>query len=62
MAQAGTVINTRDKVEITAIKHADEKKQKLVPGKKYMVHPLTAENLIATGHAQGPDKPAGKGK
>lgn len=42
-------VNLREK---TKVRGTDKKGSKLVAGKEYDVHPLTAENLIKSGHAE----------
>lgn len=54
MAQKnGKPVNLRDTVEVIGIKHKDGKKQRLKIDKSYKVHPLTAKNLVNSGHAKG---------
>ncbi len=48
----GEVVNLREKVKVIGIDHKDSKKQKLVSGKTYDVHPDTAKNLVESGHAK----------
>lgn len=56
ITEKGAVLNTREKETVIGITHATDKKQKLTPGKEYKVHPLTAENLVNTGHAKYKDE------
>lgn len=49
----GKPVNLRDTVEVIGVKHKDSKKQRLKVDKAYRVHPLTAKNLVTTGHAKG---------
>lgn len=44
-------VNLRTKVKVKGIEHKSKGKQKLIPGKVYDVHPITAKNLIESGHA-----------
>lgn len=52
----GKPVNLRETVEVKGVKHPTARKQKMVTGKSYNVHPLTAENLVKTGHAEYADK------
>jgi hypothetical protein len=52
------VLTLQESVKIIGKKHDNPKKQKLIPGKEYIVHPRTAENLIASGHAVTADEAA----
>lgn len=49
-------VNLRTTVKVKGVKHEKPGKQKMVAGKEYSVHPLTAQNLVDTGHAEYVDK------